>query len=65
MPAIPSALQARFEEHLRSKAIQNNLQGQYKNGFSIIRTFVGSPIFLIRLQRSYTSDVQRGRNAPV
>jgi len=30
MLAIPSALQAQFEEYLRNKAIPNSLQGAYK-----------------------------------
>ena len=30
MLAIPSAIQSKFEEHLRNKAIPNNVHGPYK-----------------------------------
>ena len=30
MPAIPLTLRKKFEEHLKSKAIPNKFQGEYK-----------------------------------
>jgi len=42
MLAIPSALQTKFEEHLRNKTIQNSLHGVYKKWLQYYRVIAFS-----------------------
>ena len=72
MLAIPSALQALFEEHLRNKAIPNKLQGPYKKWLRYYRDFCKKyeftavnkesvPHFIRKLQEKKQTKEQEGQ----
>jgi len=61
MLAVPSALQAQFEEYLRNKAIPNRLQGEYKSGkyhFPPVRP-ESLPRFIRKLQEKKQTKAQQ------
>ena len=70
MLAIPSALQAQFEEYLRNRAIPNNLQGAYKKWLRYYLDFCQKynfppihkeslPHFIRKLQEKKQTKVQQ------
>ena len=70
MLAIPSALQAQFEEYLRNKAIPNSLQGAYKKWLRYYLDFCQKyrfppihkdslPHFIRKLQEKKQTKVQQ------
>lgn len=48
MSAIPSALQSRFEEHLRIRAIPSNLHEPYQKYSAIIWTISQHPYWFLK-----------------
>ena len=72
MLAIPSALQSKYEQHLRNKAIPNNLLGLYKKGLRYHLNFCQKyhfsnidknslPHFVNKSQEKSQTKVQRGQ----
>ena len=72
MLAIPSALQAQFEEYLRNKAIPNSLQGPYKKWLRYYLDFCQKyrfppihkdslPPFIRKLQEKKQTKVQQAK----
>ena len=70
MLAIPSALQSKFEEHLRNKTIQNSLHGVYKKWLQYYLDFCRKyhfppihkeslPRFIHKLQEKKQTKVQQ------
>ena len=70
MLAIPSALQSKFEEHLRNKTIQNSLHGVYKKWLQYYLDFCRKyhfppihkeslPRFILKLQEKKQTTAQQ------
>lgn len=70
MLAIPSALQTKFEEHLRNKTIQNSLHGVYKKWLQYYLDFCRKyhfppihkeslPHFILKLQEKKQTTAQQ------
>jgi len=74
MLAIPSALQTKFEEHLRNKTIQNSLHGVYKKWLQYYLDFCRKyhfppihkeslPHFILKLQEKKQTTMQQEQPA--